>query len=275
MKKSIILLGLALAAVSCNLNDLKSFDDNDAFAAFSTSAVSVAENGGTLSIPVHLTSLGGVATSVSYTIKDGSAAQGKDFTVAGGTGVLNFAAGETEKTIDFNIIEHPEVFTGDLRFSVELTSAGDVALGAATVATVTINDLDHPLSKILGTYTAHYVSYWGDEYDAEITIDKDPDDLSMVWISNLDPYFASYGYTAPKYNYFYGIVNEDKTEIALPVGQLVGYDDVELATTDDLPVVFTISPDGKTLTSTGMFGVAASDGWWELYLPEIVFTKVD
>lgn len=274
MKKSILLFGIALAAVSCNINDPKPFDDADAFAQFSSAKVTVAENGGKVSVPVHLTSLNGVATSVSYTVKDGTAKQGTNYKVSGGTGVINFAAGESEKTIDFEIIDLKDVFTGDLSFTIELSSAGEVNLGAATTATVTITDLDHPLSKILGTYTAHYVSYWGDEYDAEITIEKDPDDVSMVWISNLDPYFASYSYKAPTYNYFYGNVNDDKTILSIPVGQAVGYSTVTLETTTDAPVQLSISEDGKTLTSLGMFGVY-SGGWWELYLSGIVFTKVD
>lgn len=273
MKKSIIVLGLALAAVSCNINEPKPFDDKDAFAAFPTAAVSVAENGGSVSVPVHLTSLSGVATSVSYTIKDGSAVQGKDFEVIGGTGVINFAAGESEKTIDFKVIDFPGVFTGDKSFTIELTSAGDVALGAATSAKVTISDLDHPLSKILGTYTGSYADYWGDEYDAEITFKKDASDLSMVWIYGICPYFNMNGYPGP----VYGIVNEDMTQIAIPQEQSIGYSTAIVVSADtDGDIIFSISPDGKTITFENLFGVyLPGSGWYSLYVPGTQINKVD
>lgn len=276
MKKSILALGVALAAVSCNINDPKPFDDADAFAAFSTTSLTVSEDGSKVSIPVHLTSLSGVATSVSYTVKDGSAVQGTNFTVSGGSGVLTFAAGECDKTIDFDIINNPGVFTGDLSFSVELTSAGDVKLGASTTAKVTITDLDHPLSFILGTYTGHFVSYFdGTEYDGEISFEKNPSDVSMLWVNNLDPFFAENGYVAPKANRFYANVSEDKHTITIPVGQDVGYTDTTLESGDDLPIVLTVSEDGKTITIESMFGTADPEGFWEAYLGGVVLTKVE
>jgi hypothetical protein len=111
---SIVVLGFL--AASCNINEFPTFDDNDAFAAFPTASMKIAEDGGTLNIPVHVTSLKGVATTVTYEFVNGSATQGVDFEDASGTGSLSFGAGESEKNIVVKILPHAGVFTGDRTF---------------------------------------------------------------------------------------------------------------------------------------------------------------
>lgn len=279
---SIVVLGTLVA--SCNLNEFPTFDDKDAFAAFPTASMKIAEDGGTLNIPVHVTSLGGVATTVTYEFVNGSATQGVDFEDASGTGSLTFSAGETEKSIAVKILPHIGTFTGDRNFTVKFKSTGDVKTGASNSCSVTINDTDHPLASILGSYSASKVAdYWGDEYDFNITLSKDASDVSKIWISNLDPYFASYGYTAPNYNYIYGVVNDDVTLITIPRMQQIGYSTVVFNGLDDADpdaaagesdILIEIRDGGAKLVVLTAFGTYnAGDGWWSLYPGNLTLTK--
>ena len=214
---SIVVMGMLVA--SCNLNEFPTFDDKDAFAAFPTSSMSIAEDGGVLNIPVHVTSLNGVATTISYEFVNGSAKQGVDFEDASGSGTLSFSAGESQKNIAVKIINHPGVFTGDLKFSVKFKSTGDVAAGAATTCSVTINDLDHPLSAILGDYTAKGTSKFNGAQEWTMTFIKDASDVTKVWIYNI---FGSDGW-ADTDTMFYGIADDELTNISVPLGQETEY----------------------------------------------------
>ena len=279
---SIVVLGTLLASCS-KLNETPTFDDKDAFAAFPTRSLKIAEDGGTLNIPVHVTSLNGVATTVSYEFVNGSASQGVDFEDASGSGTLSFAAGESEKNITVKILPHLGTFTGDKSFSVRFKSAGDVKIGVGNTCTVTINDIDPPLSAIFGTFTGSAADYWGDEYDFAVTLSKDESDVSKVWVSNLDPYFASFGYTAPDYNYIYGVVNEDKTMITIPRQQPTGYETVVFDAFDDPDpamaggtgdILIEIKDGGSKLVFVNAFGTFnAGDGWWSIYLGGLELTK--
>jgi len=109
---------------------------------FDSSAYSVAENAGSLTVTV--TRSGGSAglTAVSYAANSSSATAGSDFTATNGT--LTFADGETSKTITVPIIndsldENDEVFSLSL-FSV----TGSGSLGTPSSAAVTILDDDPP-----------------------------------------------------------------------------------------------------------------------------------
>lgn len=262
---SIVVLGSLVA--SCNLNPLPTFDDNDTFAAFSASSLKVAEDGGTLNIPVHVTSLKGVATTITYEFVNGSASQGVDFEDASGSGTISFAAGETEKNITVKILPHLGVFTGDRNFSVRFKSTGDIKAGASDVCAVTITDIDHPLSNLFGTYTGTTVSPWYGEFAWEIVISKDASDITKVWISDPDPYFASYGYTSS----IYGIVNSDKTQITVPTRQthvsayetaIVGFDTVDpYDATSDADIIITINPDGSLSIPNGWGVFYTGDGY--------------
>ena len=238
---SIVLMGSLVA--SCHLNDMPTFNDSDAFAAFKTSSMSITEDGGTLNIPVSVTSLGGVATTVSYEFVNGSAKQGVDFEDASGSGTLSFGAGETLKNIAVKIINHPGVFTGDLKFSVKFKSAGDVKMGASNTCAVTINDLDHPLSAILGDYTAKGESYFNGAQEWTMSFLKDASDVTKVWIFNI---FASDSW-ADTDTVFYGLVDDDLTNISVPLGQ-----ETEYKYSGTTPCV--------------LLGFDGEDGWDEGYL---------
>lgn len=246
---SIVVLG-SLAA-SCNLNELPTFDDKDAFAAFSSASLKIAENGGTLNIPVHVASLNGVPTTVTYEFVDGSAKQGIDFEDASGTGSISFAAGESTKNIVVKIIEHPGVFTGDRSFTVKFKSTGDIKMGASNTCSVTINDLDHPLAAILGDYTAKGTSYFNGASEWTMSLRKDASDVSKVWFYNI---FGSDGWAADD-TMFYGIVNDEKTLITIPLGQEAEY---LRASTGKHPLLLGFIDDDTT--DSGNLTIAIKDG---------------
>lgn len=278
---SIVSMGLLVA--SCNLNEMPTFNDSDAFAAFSRTSLSVKEDGGVLNVPIHVASLNGTATTVTYELINGSAIQGVDFEDASGSGTISFSAGEREKTIPVKILPHLGVFTGDKSFTIKFKSTGDVKMGLENTCSVTITDIDHPLSALFGTFTATAADYWGDESDFAVTLSKDESDVSKVWISNLDPYFAGYGFVAPDYNFIYGVVNDDMTRITVPRGQAVGYETVVFdafddpdpdAAGDNSDILIEIKDGGAKLVVLNAFGTFnPGDGWWSIYYGGLELTK--
>ncbi|MCK9436646.1 MAG: hypothetical protein M0Q12_05500, partial [Synergistaceae bacterium] len=159
-------------------------------------------------------------------------------------------------------------------------------LGGNDTVYVTILDLDHPLSAILGTYTAVGTSYFNGTESWTVTITKDPEgDVSKVWISNL----VAGGSSAS--TPLYGIVNEEKTELKIPVKQTVA------VSTSYPSILFqgyygpdgaTAIPDGGSVTgliSDGEIALQdeigsqvfdasnASAGWYNIFAADVVLTK--
>lgn len=283
---NVIIPGILLCT-ACDCNKLPEFNDADAYVAFDKSTMTVKEENNTLKVPVTLVSLKGKTETIAYVVTDGEggsgAKAGMNYQVLG-SGTLSFTPENSTQYIEFQIND-VDGYTGDLFFNIELTNAGSINLGAGKTCKVTILDKDHPLSSILGTYTADADSYFSNRghFNWEITIDKDADDVTKVWIGNLEPYFAENGYTAPNANYFYGIVNADKTEIRVPVGQKVGYKEVILAGFDGADpdeseqlasgnIIIEIQENGKKLKITNAFG-AVDDGWWNLFYGNLMMIK--
>ena len=291
-----------LTLASCNLNDYPEFDNADAFVAIQQTSASISETGDTLSIPVMLTSLGGMNGSVDFEITPDSVAgaqEGVHYTVLNSSKTLTFTPDQPTQEIKLKIVDNDE-FGGDVKMNVKLVNAQGVQLGANKICQVTIEDDEHPLSFILGTLNAKGISYFNDEQEWEVTFAKDADDLSKVWIYNLVPGGSSS--TSP----VYGIVNEEKTEIHIPVGQeiaksssypkilLEGYygdhsafgieDEHTADGEEDIPnggfITGLIAADG-TITLIDWFGshvysddaATASAGWYNILETGIVLKK--
>lgn len=213
----VVALGLAVASCSDDFNVAPTFDDNNAFVEIGKTSISVAENGGIISIPVTIASLNGIEENVSYAAVDGTAKEGKDFELVDGTATLKFTAEQRTQNIQVRIIERPGEYTGDLKFTVELKSAGSVDLGVNTVCSIQINDNDHPLASILGTYAASSLNYGGAAQSWTLHIEKDPDDVTVVHIDAIAPGcidYASWGDWS-----YTGSVSEDLSTITLGAGQ--------------------------------------------------------
>ena len=217
MKKLIKFLNIfiigALVLASCDVNKTPTFQDKDSFVGFTKPTVSIPENGGVVRLPVTFASPDGKAVTATYTVKDISAKQGTNYTLKNAAATITFDAQNRNSFIEINIVNRAGLFTGDLKFSVEISAVPGANVGGDNVCTVTINDLDHPLTPILGNYNASGTSYFNGPTGWVITFAKDASDLSKVWISN----FVEGGSSGA----IYGIVNKTMTEIKVPKGQRV------------------------------------------------------
>ncbi|MBQ4161434.1 MAG: hypothetical protein IJD84_00850 [Parabacteroides sp.] len=274
-----LLAGAALLT-SCD-NGCPTFDDKNACVGFSSLSYSVGEADGNISIPVYLASVAGLSGTATIEVDPSSTAvMGTDFTV--GSLELSFSASQPIVNIEVNVTNN-DVFTGDKTVIFNIVSS-TVDIAEESSVTLKITDDEHPLKALFNTYAGTSTSYWGGDYDMVITIEKDDTDNSKVWISNMCAYFASYGYVAPDYNFYYGIVNEDMTEIAIPVGQAVGYGSVALNGFDGPnpdeadqieggSIIIKIVDGGASLEIPNAYGVADTDGWWEIYMGGIKLAK--
>ena len=84
------------------------------------------------------------------------------------------------------------------------------------------------------TYTATVTSYFGDVFNFAVTLVADAADPTKIYVQNLDPYFASYGYTAANgYNIFEGVLDVENETITIAQGQKIGYGGVALVVFDN------------------------------------------
>jgi len=256
------------------------------YARLEEESYSVAENGGSIDIPVYVYAQGeSVNTTVSFEVTSGTAKEGTDFTVTPSNGVLT-VSGSNKGYIKINVVNHEGVFTGDTYFTVKLVGVtNDYTLGAYREATITIKDLDDPRSAFLGSWTVDAEGYFGGEYTIAPTIIADPDDntYTRVIICNLDPYFAGYGYTyANGVNYMYGTMNDERTAIVAENAQAMGYSSCLFMSfndpsadnaTDYADFTFNLNSDG-TLTLPNAWGVyLPGGGWYSLYNGPFNFAK--
>lgn len=268
-----LIAGLIILS-SCD-NDYPTFNDVDACVGFSIASYSIGEADGKIEIPVYLASVAGITgtAEIDVDIAHSTAIEGEDFSIV--SKELSFSTDGRIQNFVVNILDN-NIFTGDKKVVFNIVSSS-VNLAVESVCTLTIIDDEHPLKGILNTYVGK-IEGSESEYNMEIVIEKDEGDLAKVWISNLDPYFAAYGYTAADgYNKFYGIVNSEKTEIAIPVGQATGYEDVKLEGLDGpdpnvaellapgSSIIIKIVDNGASLEIPNGFGVANGEGFWEYY----------
>ncbi|NDB77290.1 MAG: hypothetical protein EB141_16905, partial [Verrucomicrobia bacterium] len=116
---------------------------------FNPTAYTAAESSTNVTLTVTRTGGRSGVVSVSYSMADGTATNGLDYT--GLPGVLNFGDGETAKTITVQMIVD-NLFESDETFQVILSNpTGGAVLGAASNAVVTITDV------VLGFPTNNFV----------------------------------------------------------------------------------------------------------------------
>ena len=290
MKIFKLALGMAagLLLASCNINELPEYDDSNAFVAFTSSSVNVGEEEGSKQVEVLLTSIGGIETTVNFEVapaETAGAVEGKHYTIEGSKS-LTFKKDAPTQKITLNIIDN-DTFDGDVKFTIKLLDPEGVQLGASKTCSVTIEDDEHPLLFILGTLSAKGVSDFYGDTEWEVRIAKDDSDLSQVWIYGLVPQGSSS--SSP----VYGIVNDEKTEIRIPVGQEVAvsssYPHILLngfygETEEKIPtggyITGEIAEDG-TISIKDYFGSqvfsddAASNslGWYNLMDPVVTLKK--
>lgn len=202
----------AMAFTSCS-NNLPEFNDADAFVALRQSTATMPETSGENEIEVLLTSLNGKDGSVDFEIvsdENTPAVEGVDFKILNDSKTLTFTKDANTQKIRIQIIDNDK-YTGDKRFAINLVNAQGANIGAENSIAITIEDDEHPLAFMLGAYSAKAESYFNGPTDWTLSIAKDDKDASKVWISNMVPSGSSLA--------IYGTVNDEKTEIRIPVKQ--------------------------------------------------------
>lgn len=271
MKKlyRILTFGAALAAmVSCDLNKAPKFEDcKEAFAAFDVSSITVNEDAGSISIPVTVASLDPRTVAVAYLATDGKAKAGEHYELTDDKAVLQFDGKERTMNLVIDIKNLAGEYTGDVDFSVSIVSAGDLKIGANNTCSVKILDLDHPLASILGSYTANAGYYTGTPCSWPVTLDKDPEDVSVVWIDF--PVYMAYSLKSWGSWSVYGTVSEDLKTITIPCGQTPGDSSGKPAWNEDESDVFVlglwenVGGGNVNLTTAGSLTMTLNDeGVW-------------
>ena len=277
----------ALAAVSCDLqpdiNKVPAFDQADACVGFEESTLTVQEDVNILAIPVSIATINPIETRVTYELIDstgkGMAVLGTDFEFVDPTLTLNFTDNWTD-SIRVKIIQHKGEYTGNLKFGIRLSASPDVPICADSTIFVTIKDLDHPLSDIIGNWTVTAESGWyGTEQETSVWTGED-DDLTKIWIWRLTPYC---------YMYVYGIVSgeEGSRIIKITCGQTYyNYYDWVLNWMDESwndgstgVITLTQQADGSFVSDKGValpvYDHTSGEiaGYYDIFFPGIVWEK--
>lgn len=293
-----IVYGMLAAAVmtfsSCDVNDYPTFNDSDAFVALAKTTASVSETGDSLVIPVLLSSLSGVSGTVDFEIVPDSiapAVEGKHYAVENTSKTLTFTKETNTQYIKLKIIDN-DTYNGDVKMKINLINVKGANIGASKSITVTIEDDEHPLAFMLGTFAAKGASNFNGDTEWTVKIAKDDADVSKVWIYNLVPGGSSDATPV------YGIVNSEKTEIHIPVKQTVAssasYPHIYLegfygpSGDEDIPSsgyitgkITTNASGNGIITLQDWFGshvykddaATTSAGWYNIMKPGVILSK--
>ena len=285
MKKYQIILAsvVAILAVSCKgLNDAPKFNPADSFAAFDKTTMAATEEAGRVSIPVTIASIDPIATTVTYAIdtENSTAIEGTHFNLVDPSAVLSFSNDARTANIELDIlpIRGEAGYTGDKVIVINLTGSNDVNMGANNVCKFTINDLDHPLSAILGEYTLTDGST-----TKTITIEKDPKDVTVVHFPDIMSGVSTW--LGPNYSFdVIGQVSKDMSTIVIPLPVDTGYkysngESLMIYQGDASKVYYTGSSVTLTATETGfasgeygLVGYIKNAGWVE-WIDPFTLTK--
>jgi len=296
MKKVLLYITLfagIFAATSCDKNLPPVFDDANAFVAFDSATASIdeaiiAEDGSimdqaTLRIPVTLASVKGLSETVKFTVADGTAKAGVNYNLKTTSGTLSFDAEHRTQYVEFEILYFDE-YTGDLNFIVTLSENENINLGYLSSCTVTVGDVDHPLSALIGEYTATS----GDGNVWSMVLKKDEKDDHMVWFFNI---FGNAGWAIDG-TMFYGNVDDEMESINIPFGQQSVYkygdetpvtlywldNDDNVGKTGSITVKILKDADGKITgldfgTEYGFYALLEGLGYVGLVYPQITAVK--
>ena len=274
----IILTGAAiLAFVACSkLNESPVFKAEDAFASFDKTSMAAREDAGRVFIPVTIASVDPVSTTVTYTIdtENSTAVAGVNFNLVDPSAVLTFNGKDRTANIELDIINIEGVFTGDKVVYIKLQNANGLKLGSENVCKVTINDLDHPLSDILGEYMVNG--------EATVTFEKDATDVTVI---HMYDFFMGTQNWCGKPLDFVCQVSKDKNTIVISLPVDTGYtysngQKLQVYACDANSVFFDISSITLTRTATGyacedygLISYIKGAGYVEYYDPPLNFVK--
>ena len=268
---------------SCeDLNEPIILDNADKFIAFENTASSINEQAvNKVGVLVYVASTGTTGGSVTFAFDTAGIAnpaiEGVDFNVLNTERTLNFSKGYGYDTIWVESIDNV-VYDKDKNVNIVLSNpTNEFDLGANYTCNFTVVDNEHPLSLLIGTYSASAVSYFNGAEVWNITTHPDVEDESKLWFTNFVNKGTSSGYE------IFGIVDLEAGTLKIPTGQeltsgggtLGGFygpsGDDDIPTGEYISCVF--DEDG-TISIADWFGSeASSGGWYNIYLADAVFTK--
>lgn len=271
---------LVLSA-SCNR---KMEFQHETFATFDAVSFGVDETVGQVKVPVSIYNPTGSEIQITLKAVDGKAVEGVDYEVVSPTsGILTFSGDQTTQEITVNITDYSGEFTGakDFKLVIESATAG-VSVGNYNTASFNIKDLDHPLSKYIGTWEGTMVGmFQSGSWPTSFTIAADEDDQTFTKLiidDGINPYFIAAGIKGVT---FQAEVSGD--QVVVYAEQPMGYSDVvvlgfdaadpnEASAYDHLR--FQYNEDG-TLTQLNAYGAytPGAGGFYEIYMGGPVFTR--
>lgn len=151
--------------------------------------------------------------------------------------------------------------------------------GSAVSDTISFATTAEPISKEMLNGKAYgatgVVDGFGEaSYDFSFTLQTTESDT--VWVCDLDPYFAGYGYVSSVgYNILGGILTiaEDGKTATIECwdGQFFGYQDTYWSAStnggDSVPFIIDIVNNGANLQIGTFFGVRVAGGWYSVFPP--------
>lgn len=173
----IIHLGLMVQRCYAYTSDISTPPQATSSLQFSAASYSVAENAGSINITVTRTGVMSGAATVDYATSDDTATQKGKYILAAGT--LNFATGETSKTIKMLIVDNT-IIDGNESFKITLNNPTGAALGTPGTAIVSITDNDtlksnnNALEDTQFFVREHYLDF----------LNRDPDPEGLAYWTN-------------------------------------------------------------------------------------------
>ena len=189
MKRNILIfVAVALALVMSASCDRSHEYEPKTFATLYSTSFSVPENCGELKVPVLLYNGTGSDVQVSVTVKPGEAEENVDYELMS-PAILTFSGDTDSLDIVIAITDFSGEFTGGKDFSIEIASLTEgVQNGHYTKASVTIDDLDHPLSSFIGTWSGSTKEeFTGSPVQLSYIISAHKTDFTKLLITTTDP----------------------------------------------------------------------------------------
>lgn len=238
---------IALLLVSC---DRKVEFKHETFATLNTVRYTVREDAGEFKIPVTIYNPTGNDVQLIVNTIDSTAVVDVDYEIVSpANGVLTFSGDETQKDIVIKL-NHNKAFQKSKLFYLSIASTDEnFGIGNLNTATCVIKDAEHPLDMFIGEWKGTGISVFdGSSYPLTVNISEDEADetYTKLKIDGLEPMQLS------SITPLSGVVNADKTEIAIAGGQQIGY--LDAYSSFFTFYTFTISGDslniGEKLTMT-------------------------
>lgn len=258
---------------------------HETFATFDAVTFGVDETVGQVKVPVSIYNPTGSEVQITVKAVDGKAVEGVDYEIVSpASGILTFSGENITQEITVNITDYSGEFTGSKDFKIEIASATTgVGVGNYNTASFTIKDLDHPLSKYIGTWSGTMAgmfqsAQWPTSFN--VVADENDDTFTKLIIDDgINPYFIAAGIKGATFQ-----AEVSGNQIIVYAEQPMGYSDVvtlgfDAADPNDATAYdhlrFEYNDEDGTLTQLNAYGAytPGGGGFYEIYMGGPVFTR--